>query len=219
MIRGLTGKELRLAMLEAMLAEWRRPIRSDADEGRITEYFVGIGWGWALREAGVEQYSEAARRAHPGLLNWCGIAIGWAGLQVGYHLAGDRCLPVRLDPAIAHHVLPSTYRADKRPDDPEHWDQAGHEPPERPDELRKADIICVETSRGRDYGDHFAMVVEAITPPGTDGDITTVEANAWGRRGDDSGGRGIVRRTRQLEDIRRVLRLEADHFEVVEATL
>ena len=206
----MDADDYREAMVRCLLKEHERLVRSEHETGRITEYFAGVGWGWALMEAGVEEYSEAARRRHPGLLNWCGIGVGWAGLQVGYHL-GDQCRPVRLDPLLAKHVLPSTYRADKRADDPEQWAKAGHTPPDRPDDIQRADIICIVTGSGKEYGDHFAMVTDV------DGDdIHTVEANGYGRRGDGTEGRGVVRTVRQRDDVRRVIRLTDEHFEVVD---
>lgn len=195
-------------MRRAVLSEFHRPVCAEQDADRVTDYFVDIGWAWAIRQAGIETYSESARRDHPGLLNYCGIGLAWSGLQVGYHLAENLCRPVRLDPAIANHVLPSTYRADKRADDPKHWRRAGYEPPPQPDAIEKDDIICVVTGAGKEYGDHFALV-EAVNGEV----IETLEFNATGTRGDGSRGRGVVRTTRARGDVRRVIRLEAHHFE------
>lgn len=201
-----TGKQLRLAVLDAALSEHDRGVRSTGDEGRISAYFHACGWQWALNEAAGGRYSEEARQRRPDLLNWCGLFPAWCGLQVGQHLQDGQCVPVRLRHGVASRVLPSTYRVQS----PDRWADAGIAPPPQVphDEILPGDIVTVVTGDGKSYGDHFAIVESA----GRD-ELATVEGNATGDLGDGSRGRGVVRRSRPIADVRRVYRLTRKHFE------
>lgn len=205
-----TGQQLREAILDAMLAEWERPVVVGEDDDRITRYFREIGWGWAIDEhCPGDTYDESIRQSTDAPLDWCGLGIAWVGVhRLGHHLEEGQCVPVRLHREVANTVLPSTYRKDKR-GPMEFWDDIEPDPPDPVgvDEIRPGDIITVETSRGLPYGDHFAVVEEPCDV------IVTVECNGYGQLGDGEDGRGVVRRTRDYGDVRRVYRLDERHFE------
>ena len=200
---------MREALLKACLAEHERTIRSVGSEDRITEYFRGIGWGWAIDEhcpGGVydDQIRRNGGRSVP--LNWCGIGPGFVGTRLlGDHLIDGQCVDVRLKPGIATSVMPSTMRLE----DLRRWEQAGVAPPGAAAMPQRCDIITVETSGVRGLaGDHYAVVVDV------DGEtIHTVEFNATGELGDGTRGRGVVRRTRPVSKVRQICRLETIHFE------
>ena len=205
-----TAKQIRRALVDAALSEWRRPVDAYADADRITEYFRGIGWDWAIDEHcpdGV--YDEEIRRTTDAPLDYCGIGLAWVGVhRLPYFVEPGQCVSVRMCEGVASTVMPSTLRKDKR-GDLEFWDEIPQDPPEPVDvdDLRRGDIITVETSRGLDYGDHFALVYE---PADT---VVTIEWNASGELGDGERGRGVVMRTREYDEIRRVIRLDDEHFE------
>ena len=204
-----TAKNLREALLSACLTEHQLTVKSIGDERRITEYFHGIGWTWAVKENfpdGIYDDEIRRRGGRSAPLNWCGMGIGFVGVHlVGNHIVGGQCIDVRLKPGIARHVLPSTMRLQ----DLRRWEQAGVRPPEKVQAPQRGDIITVYTTGVRgDAGDHYAVVVEV------EGDtLHTVEFNATGELGDGTRGRGVVRRTRRVQDVRQICRLEDIHFE------
>ena len=204
-----TGKELRRALLKSVATEWHRPVHSRDDADRVTEYFRGIGWGWAIDEhCPGDTYDESIRQSTDAPLDWCGIGPAWCAVhRVGFHLEAGQCVPVRLRPAIAQHVLPSTYRANS----PEHWSRTEADPPAQvaPEDIEPGDLVTVITRGGKSYGDHF--VVARRSPK--DGELPTYEFNAYGELGDGRTGRGVVGKTRDLDDVRRVYRLDERHFE------
>lgn len=200
------GARLRRALLAAALAEWGRGVECRRDAGRVSLYFSECGWKWHLDQHAGGVFDEDVRRTTPHL-EYCGLFVGWCGLQVGNHLEDGRCVPVRLKPAIAELVLPSTYRAKSAA----HWKRAGVAMPDPVDagELQPGDIITVKTRAGKTYGDHFAIVNHTAGPL-----IHTVEGNATGLIGpDETPGRGVVRNTRHRSLVRRVYRLRPEHFE------
>lgn len=205
------GTRLRRALLSAALAEWRRGVECRRDPERIARYFSACGWQWHLDQHAGGVFDEDIRRATPHL-EYCGLFVGWCGLQVGHHLHDGRCVPVRLKSAIAELVLPSTYRAQSA----DHWARAGVARPAPVDagDVQPGDIITLRTRAqgAKAYGDHVAIVEHCAGRL-----VHTVEANAAGMLGPDKrAGRGVVRRPRLLSDVRGVLRLSSEHFEHVE---
>lgn len=208
-----TAAQLRAAWLAAVEAEWRRTVRSVGDEERITRYFRETGWGWAIDQHcpdGV--YSDEVRRnlGLAGPLNWCGIGLGWVGAhRLGEYIEEGQCLPVRLRMDIAVSVMPSTSRIYWM----DWWAEIPVEPMERvdPSEIQPGDIVTVKTGPRKDRGDHYVM---ALDEP-ANGLLPTYEFNATGTLGDGSEGRGVVRRTRKMEDVAVVYRPDEQHFEEV----
>lgn len=201
----ITAEMCREALVLRALREWESVVECRRNADRIALYFREVDWQWHLDEHSGGTYSEDVRRGTPHL-EYCGIFVGWCGLYLGNHLREGRCLPYRLRPAIAEYVLPSTARAASHAK----WAQARTLAPARvePSEAQRGDVVTVVTGRGQSIGDHYAIVV------GRSGEeLETVEANASGTLGDGAQGRGVVRRTRALADVRRVYRLEGRHFE------
>lgn len=222
-------KEIRNAWIDAALEEHARHVDATRRQGEdiITEYFERIGWRWAITKAGGTRYTEALRRANPGLLDYCGIFWGAVGMSVGEFMPkieapknvigrfllnrmGLDLEPykgVQILPAIANRVLPSTYRIEHKG----HWDGIPQAERVTVQEMERGDLILVVTRAGKSYGDHFAGVVEV------DHDrqiVKTVEANASGILGDGSHGRGVVTRERTFDSIRRIRRFDQRHFVV-----
>lgn len=206
-----TGQQLRLAWLRACIAEYERPVRSVGDEARISEYFRGIRWQWALDQYSGGVYSEVVRQATSHALEWCGIGPAWVGVHtIGHHLEDGVCLPVRLRPGIAEVLLPSTRRITERA----RWDDKRVALPMlEPIDIRAmepGDLATVQTRSQTPFvgGDHWVVVEDVISPI-----VSTIEFNAKGRLGDGTQGRGVVHRTRPLSSIRRVYRFTEEHFD------
>ena len=223
------SKEIRNAWIDAALAEHSRHVDATIRSGEdiITEYFERIGWRWAIEKAGGTRYTEALRRANPGLLDYCGIFWGTVGLRVGEHMPKIEApknvigrfvlerMGLDLEPykdlqilrGVANRVLPSTYRIEHAG----HWEETPQAERITVHEMDRGDLIIVATSGRNSYGDHFAGVVEV------DHDrqiVKTVEANASGILGDGRHGRGVVTRERSFDSIRRIRRFDGRHFEV-----
>jgi hypothetical protein len=184
---------------------WARGIEDVAD-GRvndaITEMWDTCGWSSWLRQRCPDGYTR------PPDPDWCGIFVGFVGLTVGQVDGEAVCIPVALKQDIARFVLPSCYRLQSR----SHWEERagvpmpgyyfGHE-------VEAGDVITVGTRKP--YGDHIALVVRR------DGDrIETIEGNARGRLPSGEIGKGVVRRMRGVDEVTRVYRLGAEHFDGVE---
>lgn len=204
-----TENKIRRAFLAAVRAEWSRPVEVEEHDDRVTEYFRGIGWGWAIdKHCPGGTYDEQVRRTTDAPLDYCGIGPAWVLVhRLGQHLEDQQCVPVRLRRGIARHVLPSTYRANSV----DHWDRADTDPPAQipPEDIEPGHLVTVVTSHGRGYGDHFAVARER---PG-DGELATIEWNATGELGDGREGRGVVRRSRLMDDVRRVYPILPRHLE------
>lgn len=204
--RAFTGAELREALVRTALHVWSHGVEVGKDDATITHMFASVGWQWHLDQESGGRFDERVRKQTPHL-EYCGIFVGYCGLLLGHRVVEDQCLPVKLWPKIAKFVLPSTYRADT----PSYWERAEVPEPDpvSADEIQRGDVITVVTGGRKEYGDHYAIVVER------EGDVLhTVEANAYGELGGERAGegRGVVRRTRQLKDVRRVYRLDDRHF-------
>lgn len=134
--------------------------------------------------------------------DWCGDYAAVCALRAG------------IDPRIARHVLPSTYRlASHEFSDPSTgWAQVtGIDPPDRVPvgDVQPGDVITVRTGRNKDYGDHIAIVYDVLHDQ-----AYTYEGNASGLLPDGSHStsrRAPVRQVRALKDIRRVYRFDPTH--------
>lgn len=203
-----TSQELREAWVNACLSEVGT--RSVGDEDRITEYFRGINWGWAIdRHCPDGVYDDEVRKkiGRSGPLNWCGIGPAYCGVHlVGQFLEDGQCVPVRLLPDIANYVLPSTYRNQSKEIHRSHGlDKATAITLE---DIQRGDLATVKTGAGIRWGDHIVVVT------GKSGaNVETVEFNAYGDLGNGFNGRGVVRRIRALADVVQVRRFDERHFE------
>lgn len=226
----MNAKTIRNAWIDAALAEHARTVDATTRKGEdiITDYFDRIGWRWAIAKAGGDRFTEGRRRSNSGLLEYCGIFWAAVGMDVGRHMPepeilnsflgwflvsiGRVNLPpyknLQIHPGVANYVLPSTYRIEHSG----HWKDAGDVPEAdrvTVQEMERGDLIIVATSGRKSYGDHFAGVVSVDRDRQT---VETVEANAGGVLGDGSEGRGVVRRTRKFDEIRRIRRFDERHF-------
>lgn len=222
--------DIRRAWLDTALAQWERQIVDEANSDEIAEIFETVGWRWWLTSESHEGYRDTETFA------WCGHFQSYCGLNLGHHLEEDRSVPVMLDREIAQTVLPSTQRVVSE----RKWRQAGYDKPApifEPDEgvegwvntskrERRAapDVLLpgtIATVASRDYGDyrdeiggHFVCIEQL------DGDsVETVEGNAEGELFSGDTGEGVVRRrgqnARHLEDFRRVIHFDTDHFDYI----
>jgi hypothetical protein len=198
------SQELREAWVQAGLAEWERSIDVTTKEGclAIEGYFRAINWAWALDRAG-GNYSEQARRAHPATLEYCGIFWAAMGMRVGDFVPVPLSPALRIHQRVAEYVLPSTHRIEHAG----HWAEVPQAERLKVDEMARGDIVLVETSGRKHYGDHYAMVLEV-----KEDKIKTLEANASGLLGSGKQGRGVVQRERPLQSIRRIRRFGEAHF-------
>lgn len=203
-----TGEQLREAWVRACLSEVGT--RSVGDEDRITTYFRGIDWGWAIDQhcpGGVYDDEVRRRLGRSGPLNFCGIGPAWCGVHLlGSHIEDDMSVSVRLRPAIASVIMPSTYRIQSR----ERWwsGSVNMEAAPQVDDIQRGDVLAVRTGANIRWGDHIVLVT------GRDGDkIFTVEFNTTGDLGDGTAGRGVVTRQRDMGDVVRAYRFQQRHFE------
>lgn len=226
----MNAKTIRNAWIDAALAEHSRTVDATTRKGEdiITEYFDRIGWRWAITKAGGTRFTEALRRGNPGLLEYCGIFWAAVGMDVGRYMPEPEILKsflgrfllrmvdfepperdLQIHPRVAEYVLPSTYRIEHK----NHWGDVPEADRVTVQEMERGDLIIVATSGRKAYGDHFAGVVSVDHAAQT---VETVEANARGVLGDGSEGRGVVRRTRKFDEIRRIRRFDERHFLVGE---
>lgn len=198
---------LRDAWIDAALVEHARTVDATTLEGeeRITGYFEAIGWRWAITRAGGERYTEELRRANSGLLEYCGIFWAAMGLDVGMYVRPPLSPDLQVNPRVAEYVLPSTYRVEHSG----HWGKVPRAERVTIHEMARGDIITVVTGQNKAYGDHFAGVVDVDLDRQI---VQTVEANASGVLGSGEHGRGVVRRERKFEAIRRIYRFDERHF-------
>lgn len=198
---------IRDAWIDAALAEHARGVDATTPDGerRITGYFEDIGWRWAIDNAGGERYSEGLRRRNSGLLEYCGIFWGAMGLRVGAYVVPPYSPDLQIHPRVAEYVLPSTYRVAHSG----HWGDVPEAERVTVQEMARGDILTVVTGAGKTYGDHFAGVVDVDERRQI---VHTVEANASGELGDGQQGRGVVRRERRYDSIRRIYRFGDVHF-------
>jgi hypothetical protein len=192
------------AIVEAWIAaaeeEWARGVDATTPAGEkiIEGYFDVIRWRWAIERAG-GRYTEAARRSHPATLEYCGIFWAAMGLRVGTYVPTPLSPDLQIHPRVAEYVLPSTYRLEHSG----HWGAVPEADRVTIDEMRRGDIITVATSGRRDFGDHYAGVLSVDRDRRI---VETLEANASGTLGDGRQGRGVIKRERSFDAIRRIRR-------------
>lgn len=218
----LTTNEIHAAIRLAALAYWNQEIQDRTGSIVIRNFYRRAGWHW------IESYKNG--RDH-----WCGIFAGICTLSIGDHIKPDQCVPVVIDPDIAHYVTPSTSRLNN----PRKWAQATDTPPRKfefngergsvsgnvsrrmldydfsidPGFCELALIpgaIATVTSRGLDtYGGHIVIV------DSYDGGQTfkTIEGNAFGYLPNGTWSEGVIRRDRDINELRRVYHLSPEHVE------
>jgi hypothetical protein len=204
----LTAQAIHEAWLQSTLDEWAMGVDALESQGeaRITQYFDVIGWRWALRQAGIQSYSESARTRHPGLLNYCGIGLAFTGLRLGQYL--DPIHHIGIAEGVAYYCLPGVPRMH----DPSRWEAAelARLMPRPGDEAQRGDILTVTTTGRREIGDHFCQAVEVDREKRV---IQTVEFNAMGVLDSLGRGRGCVQRERDFDAVRGVWRFGRAYME------
>lgn len=189
---------MRKTLVKNALSIWAENIDVKTVSGRtrIGDFFTEIKssrgvayWAAHLKDVSTDGlYDDKKRSGDRG--QYCGLFIAYAGLGL-------------IKPDIGYFVLPSTARAASE----SKWKEAGSAKPD-PVETKfilPGDIITVGLAKK--YGTHFALVVSE------DGDtLHTVEANTDGMLGNGKQGRGVVKRTRNTAEVRRVYRLDERHF-------
>lgn len=222
----IDARDIRHAWIDAALAEHARHVDATTPEGEeiITGYFERIGWRWAITKSGGTRFTEALRKANPGLLEYCGIFWAAVGMEVGAYMPTPKIFSAPLSrfllarvgifppggdytihPRVAEYVLPSTYRIEHSG----HWGDVPEAERVTVQEMERGDLIIVATSGRKSYGDHFAGVVNVDHDAQT---VETLEANASGLLENGKQGRGVVRRQRRFDEIRRIRRFDGRHF-------
>lgn len=180
------AKRAREAWADASLALYESGVYEEHDDH--LDLLRENGWAWAI---GKDE-------------DYCGHFHAVSGRYVGDHLHPSMCVDVEVRPDIRGRTIPSTLRLDGR-------GPSGSVPEpdfEHPDpwKIDKGDLFTVGDGPS---GSHICMAMGAPSPDGT---IPTIEGNSTGRRPDGSVGRGGVRKTRNVTDVKRVHRLLEDHF-------
>jgi hypothetical protein len=151
------------------------------------DLLIENGWKWAI---GVDE-------------DYCGHTHAVSGRYVGNHLHPSMCVDVEVRPDIRRKTLPSCDRlygrvegAEPDPDfeHPDPWD------------IDKGDIV---TEGDDPWGSHIVM---AISSPDRHGEFETIEGNSTGTRADGTRGKGVVRKTCNVRDVKCVHRFTEDHF-------
>lgn len=129
---------------------------------------------------------------------------GWHYGKPGFEWCGHTAAVIfracGLDPEIARKTFPSTARLANRGPKGSRW----RRPVVKTADLSPGDLVCVVTGVNRSYGDH---IVVATTKPDVHGDFETIEGNAGGETPDGRWvKKGVVKRTRNVRDVRQVLR-------------
>jgi len=201
------------AIARAAMAIWQRGVYDDGGPcEEVTRLFDDNGWGAWLRAPELGGCPDGYER--PPDPDYCGHGAACALRLIGDWLTDGQCVPVQVDPAICEKVMPSTYRIGA----PGKWSDAGYERldavvfDDRTDDgqptPRTGDIVVVETSTGKPYGDHITVARGRVDEEG----LPTVEANAPGERPDGSWGKGVVRRHRDVGSIRQIVRFDTQHL-------
>lgn len=205
-------KNLLSAWRLAALFEWEKGIRDKTGSLEIENYFKEVGWGRWVRGG----YSNKKQFA------WCGIFVGYTGLNLGDHVNDTHSEPVALDYDIARMVMPSTYRIGAA----EKWKSAGVPVPGflptkdldlLAHNLLPGMVVTVKTKRGNlKYGGHI-VIVDRVNEDGT---FDTIEGNGWGELADGEYGEGVIRRrgnrARELSEIVLAPQLTKWHFDTFE---
>lgn len=193
----------------AFMNKWKIPKdkwepTTEGDKGHIARIIRSNGGHWdrTMRARG---YSEAKGDA------WCGLGIGHCMRHVGEFVEPGMCVDLTLDPDIAEHVLPSTYRISVS----SFWAKTGHKKIKslKPEDIQRGDVVTIVTGENNSYGDHYVIALDSPK----NGRFDTVEFNGYGLLGNGNYGEGVVKRLaemgRSLKDVRGVYRFTKEHFE------
>lgn len=180
-------ERIKFAILQAALAEWRRPvldIHPDQPNTRqhIEMYFRDLGWDWFLDSHGEKGYDEPEENPE----SWCGIGLAWTlRHRLGEFYQEDTCVDVQIKGDIAKKILPGTDRIYSQAK----WNEIGLPYPEQPDieDLERGDIVT--TGSGVD-GSHIT-IFDGWFKKGEKFD--TVEFNGIAELGNGFYGEGVVR--------------------------
>lgn len=207
-----TLTDCRHALVDALLHEWRQPVRDfqssqEATPHRIQKYFEASAVGrYVLREYTPDgMYNEQWRNKPP--QSWCGLFVGWGGLRMGNFLEEGQCLDLQLHHHIVDFIVPGTDRLY----DKHRWSEQGLPFPDQPgiDDLTVADVITVGSEVD---GSHIAVVQSQ--PRENPREIETIEGNSSdgqeGVLGDGKHGEGVIKTTRHVDEIKQTYRL-VDH--------
>jgi hypothetical protein len=213
-----TAEQLGNALADAALSEWSRPVRdiepgTPDDREHIAKYFNevrradGRSWAWFLlarHPRGHAEYIEQTMRGE--WEEWCGMFVAFCAQNlIGRHIAGRQCVNLTIAPGIAYYVLPSTARIAS----PAKWNEAGVDEPERPliEDMQRGDIFTVGAGG---IGSHIGIVDEP--PDDESGEFMTIEGNGRGLLGDGTRGEGVIRRGRNIREIKQLIRLCPEHY-------
>lgn len=200
-----TTRQIHLAIRQAAEELWKAYIEDFDDSLEILRMFHAIGWNW------IHAYKNSEKFA------WCGVFAGVCCLNARYFLEEGLCANTTVDFDIARVVMPSTVRLDSL----RKWQQATAHGPIRflPEDVGPDALIpgAIVTIAARNYGDYrdtiggHIVIVDSYEGGDT---FTTIEGNAHGTFPDEGlKGEGVVKRTRNTSDIRRVYHLRPEHLE------
>lgn len=171
---------------------WSECIKDD-DLEAVTALFVENGFGWHVQRDGTDGLYDKS----PGL-EYCGHTAAVAGRRIGDYADPGRCVPTSLDPALCRLVLPSTSRlATQR-----WWAKAGYQ---------RSSALADDVVRGAvcTVRDNRHIIIAQESPQA--GRFNTVEGNTNGRFPDGTEGKGVVRRTRRVEEVDFVYVFSEEH--------
>lgn len=176
----MTPKELRYRAVERLSTLWKTNIRDPEESLEIDKLFLANGWA-----------QHTPYQNQPG--------AEYCGHTVSYGFQGE------VDDVFLKKILASTTRlADKGP---VKWSELGYDRDStlvQPGEIQPGDIVVVKTSGKKPWGDHIILAYTHANDVG----FGAIEGNAFGVRGDGSWGKGVIRRSRFLKDVRQVIRLD-----------
>lgn len=196
-------QDIRQAMVHAGLDYRNQVIRDyqpgqQATPGKIEKMVDLAGAGWDLGKDG--EYNDERE------LEWCGYFVAACARRVGDFLHSDRCVDVHLRRQLGAQGMGSTYRLQAF----EHWSPYATPKEISVQEVRRGDIVVVETSGAQpQFGDHITLARGRKT----EGHIPTIEGNAQGvLLGDGEYGEGVGTTSRARTEIHTCYRLLPEHF-------
>ena len=175
----------------------------------ITSLFDDNGWAhWLRSETGGGCPNGYQRPPDP---DYCGHGFAAFYRGVGDHLVPARCVNLTVNRELARRIFPSTDRIAGHGPAQASWEAVDAQRIEiDAAELLPADLAVVETSGHDPWGDHIVL---PATAPDAAGWFTTYEANASGTRADETRGKGIVVRRRNVREVRTAIRSHRTWFE------
>lgn len=203
-----TTKQIHAAIREAALDFWSEVIVDRDGSPEIERMFRSIRWDFHI----VNGYRDKAKWA------WCGVFAANCMLKIGEHLEENQCVPVLVDLDILHIVMPSTKRLASK----KKWEAATDIEPQIFRDYDRLGVrrglipgaICtIATRKYGNYRDDVGGHVVIVDEYDGGDTFTTIEGNANGRFGNGSHGEGVIRRVRNVADVRRVYLLQPEHLE------